>query len=297
MDPHIAVCICTYKRPGLLTRLLEELRYQETGGKFTYSVVVVDNDCQQSAADAVAAFSGKSSIPISYCVEPEQNIALARNRALAVGNGCLVAFIDDDEYPERAWLSELYGTLTATGADGVLGPVEPYFEQEPPKWAREGGFFQRPRYRTGYRIGLRDARTGNVLLRRRILEGDVKPFRGEFATGGEDVDFFRRKMQEGRVFVWCDEAVVREAVPAGRCSRTYLLRRALLRGKNSLKNRPSGFCDILKSCIAITIYFVGLPLLLLVGHRYFMEYLIKICDHAGKLLALVGLNPLANRDL
>src|SRR6266446_6750134 len=41
---HISVCICTYRRPQLLQRLLHEVVNQETNGLFTYSVVVVDNE-------------------------------------------------------------------------------------------------------------------------------------------------------------------------------------------------------------------------------------------------------------
>ena len=54
---HISVCICTFKRPELLTRLLERLENQRTDGLFTYSVVVADNDPAQSARQAVAAFA------------------------------------------------------------------------------------------------------------------------------------------------------------------------------------------------------------------------------------------------
>ena len=41
---HVSVCICTYKRPVLLKRLLEGLGEQDTSGLFTFSIVVVDND-------------------------------------------------------------------------------------------------------------------------------------------------------------------------------------------------------------------------------------------------------------
>src|SRR5215469_9249606 len=41
---HICVCICTYKRPGPLQRLLKGLEGQETQGLFSFSVVVADND-------------------------------------------------------------------------------------------------------------------------------------------------------------------------------------------------------------------------------------------------------------
>ena len=42
--PHITVCICTYKRPEMLKRLLTEVSRQETDGRFTVSAVVADND-------------------------------------------------------------------------------------------------------------------------------------------------------------------------------------------------------------------------------------------------------------
>ena len=50
---HISVCICTYKRPKLLVRLLRKLQKQQTANLFTYSIVIVDNDFNQSAKEAV----------------------------------------------------------------------------------------------------------------------------------------------------------------------------------------------------------------------------------------------------
>ena len=86
---HISVCICTYKRPRFLKRLLEELGGQDTGGLFTYSIVVADNDHLQSAKPVVWDFAAVSSIQVTYCVEPQQNIALARNKAIENANaGC-----------------------------------------------------------------------------------------------------------------------------------------------------------------------------------------------------------------
>ncbi len=69
----ICVCICTYKRSKLLKILLSKLEEQETEGLFDYSVVVVDNDCSESARQTVEAFARQSKIHFSYDVEPEQN--------------------------------------------------------------------------------------------------------------------------------------------------------------------------------------------------------------------------------
>src|SRR5207245_11636111 len=79
---HISVCVCTYKRPAMLAALLHALRLQDTGGAFTYSVVVVDNDHTASAEETVRELLRHSSPPMSYHVEPEQNIALPRNKPL-----------------------------------------------------------------------------------------------------------------------------------------------------------------------------------------------------------------------
>ncbi|TMQ30283.1 MAG: glycosyltransferase family 2 protein, partial [Nitrospirae bacterium] len=69
---HISVCVCTYKRPAMLATLLHALRLQDTGGAFTYSVVVVDNDHTASAEETVRELLRHSSPPMSYHVEPEQ---------------------------------------------------------------------------------------------------------------------------------------------------------------------------------------------------------------------------------
>src|SRR5678815_2037442 len=79
---HISVCICTYKRASYLKYLLATLAEQDTGGLFTYSIVVVDNDCLRSAESVVADFAGASPLEVEYLSEPRQGISLARNRAL-----------------------------------------------------------------------------------------------------------------------------------------------------------------------------------------------------------------------
>ena len=158
-----------YKRLRLLKRLLEELRGQETGGLFTYSIVVVDNDQSRSAQTVVGEFAASSIIPIKYCTEPRQNIAMARNTAVENAHGDLIAFIDDDEFPIKRWLLTLFEALNKYGADGVLGPVKPHFEDEPPQWVVKGKFYERASYPTGFVIDWRKGRTGNVLLKRSLF--------------------------------------------------------------------------------------------------------------------------------
>jgi succinoglycan biosynthesis protein ExoM len=293
---HISVCICTFKRAELLKALLERLENQRTDGQFTYSVVVADNDSMRSAELVVAAFSSTNQMSVTYCIEPEQNIALARNKALQNAEGDYIAFIDDDEFPGDDWLWNLFNTRVSYGVDGVFGPVKPHFEIDPPEWVKKGEFFERPTHFTGYKISWGEARTGNVLFGRSILMDVNTPFRSEFDTAGEDVDFFRRMMGQGYKFVWCNEAVVFEVVPSSRCNRRYLLKRALLRGSNFPKHPTNRLKNATKSLVAVPCYLLALPFLAMLGQHVFLKYLIKLFDHASRLLAYLGLRLVTQRE-
>lgn len=287
---HIDVCVCTYKRPELLKRLLRELAGQETRGLFTYSVVVVDNDRLRSAEAVILEFAATSTVPVTYDVEPAQSICLARNRGIAHAAGEFIAFIDDDEFPEKQWLLKLYQAADRDDVAGVLGPVKSHFDEKPPDWVIGCKFFDRPGHPTGFVIHWAEGRTGNVLLKRSILPPGELPFDPKFHRGG-DTDFFRRMAEKGHVFIWCDEAIVFEVVPPARWTRAFMLKRALLRGSITLKSPGFEVRSVGKSVVATVLYTVALPFTLLLGHHMFMNLLVRLCDHLGKILAFVGINP------
>ena len=295
MLPQITVCVCTFERPQLLARLLEALEHQCTEDRFGHSVVVTDNDPAQSARATVEQFTRRSRLPVLYATEPRRNIALARNEALRHAGGDFIAFIDDDEFPVDGWLLRMLTTCEQYAAAGVLGPVRPHFEEVPPAWVIKGGFWSRPEYPTGRIMDWEESRTGNVLFRREILPEGGPAFLEVFVNGGEDKDFFMRMTQQGHVFRWCAEGIAHETVPRERWTRTYLLRRALLRGRNILKHPGQKGRLLVKSVVAVPLYTVALPFTLLFGQHVFMKYCIRWCDHAGRLLGAVGLNPVNAR--
>lgn len=298
---HISVCICTFKRPEMLAKALEDVIAQVTEAAFSYEVVVVDNDSRRSAEDTVRRFQSTNELKIIYDCEPEQNIALARNRAIQNATGNFIAFMDDDEYPVKDWLSQLYHTMKEYSADGVLGPVLPSFSPEAPQWLKKGNIFDRRRFRTGTRLTTRDTRTGNVLLPRSILQKNLTWFDPAFGrTGGEDVDFFRKQIALGRVFVWCDEAEAYEMIPPERWQTIFHLKKyfriGTLNGEYLRKNSISGFIGLTKSIISVPVRFIVFLFLFPFGKHLWISPALKLTYSISCILAYCGLSLMRYRD-
>jgi len=294
---NITICVCTFRRPEMLKKLLRALKSQKTDGRFDFSVIVVDNDRGQSGADVVRAAAADSPFPIEYLIEPERSISAARNKAVHNAQGDWVAFIDDDEFPDDHWLGRLLETLGRSGSEGVLGPIRPHFDNIPPSWLVKSRLLERKSYRTGETIeNPNDTRTGNALVDRRLFDGDDGSFDLRYGkTGGGDVDFFNRMMLKGYRFVFCNEAIVYETVPPERQRRSYYVQRAFTRGMTTAMYVPLLSLGTLKSLAAIILYTAALPWAFLLGQHHFMEYLVKDCDHLGKVLKYVGIEIVKSR--
>lgn len=288
--PHISVCICTFKRPELLKRTLESVCAQQTDGKFTHSVVVSDNDKAESGRATAEEMASRSAVAVKYAVEPRQGIAMARNNAVRNAAGDFIAFIDDDEFAPAGWLKTLFEAIEGFGCDGVLGPVDPHFEDNAPQWVIKGGFYRRPIVATGTVLEFKRCRTGNVLLKRELF-ADAEPFNPECLCG-EDQDFFKRKIAEGKRFVWCHEAPAYEVVPPVRWKRSFLVRRALFRGVFAQRNHGLQPVRVLQALVSAPLYALVLPIALAFGQSIFMTCVFKLSFHTGRLCALFGYNPI-----
>jgi glycosyltransferase involved in cell wall biosynthesis len=192
-----------------------------------FNVIIVDNDATGSAQAVVRELSAELDYLVSYTIEPQRGLTYARNTALDLGMYAeAIAFLDDDEEADPAWLNELVNAIRDYSADIVTGPVLSRFSNPPAGWIVAGGFFDRPRPLTGTILDV--ARTGNVLIRTEVLKKTGIRFDHRFAfSGGEDADFFRRLHATGAKIVASGEAIAYEAVPASRANVGWLLRRAL----------------------------------------------------------------------
>ena len=290
----VSICIATYCRPLLLKKLLVSLLKLKLSDEFTVEIIVVDNDHANTARETCNKFKNKSKFPFSYLVEPQKNIAIARNRAIREAKGNWIAFIDDDEIADANWLMSLCQTQKKYNADGVTGPIIPIYSEGIPKWIIRGKFFERNRYKTGENPG-KELRTGNMLVKRTLtLKESFDPYFGE--TGGEDSDFFRRLKDKAKIkFVWCDEAIVREFVSRERANLKWILRRAFQGGMvntllylKSKQKRSLQFYIIARSFAILSLFTPLIIPFLLFGPVGTVRILKKIMIQIGHIYSASG---------
>ena len=288
--PHICVCLCTYKRPDRLKRLLTLIGRQKTDGLFTFSLLVVDNDAAGSSQAAVMEAASAAKFEVRYLVEPRQGIARARNMTFTRAEGDYLALIDDDEIPAFDWLLKLYTAIGEYDVDGVLGPVLRHFDHRPPSWLEKSNLLVRRVNPSGSIMRPGASRTGNALIKRSVVSGEAAPFREELRAG-EDQDFFDRKLREGYRFVWSSDAVVFEVNSARRSKWQYFVRRTLLQGACDVHLPGFGPRMIVRSIAGTVVYTAELPFSLLRGGHGFMENVKRLAYHVGRLLMAAGIDP------
>jgi succinoglycan biosynthesis protein ExoM len=298
----ISICICTFRRPALLDQLLMALTEQACDG-LRVEIVVVDNDPAGSAGDVLRNWQSRMPMPLHARHETTPNIAQARNAAVHTAQGEWVLFIDDDEAPDADWIRHLVQTQRQYNADAVFAPVLPRYLPDTPDWIRAGDFFNRRRFATGTAITTKDARTGNVLIRRSKLMAVSTPVGGPFdtafgRTGAEDTMLFRDMLTNGASFIWCDEATVSEEVPAQRANLNWLLRRSYRLGQTYVLSeiaRLGGLQRFLRAAqlgvraLAQLLIAAGVTLLALPFSRIAaIRWLRTTLAQCGKLSALAG---------
>jgi succinoglycan biosynthesis protein ExoM len=234
----VAICVCTFRRPRQLSRLLSALL--GVARPVATCFVIVDNDGEDPEIEAlVTDFRAASEAPVEYLVERSPGISAARNAAVVTARrlgAAMMAMVDDDEWPSRNWLLNLLATQQASGAVAVGGPVEPVFEsnhQVPKKferlWSvREG--------RINGRLYVYCTCNCLLDLDASAFLGD-RPFPEDFGgSGGEDAVFFRRLFFSGAWMAWAEEAVVFEEVPAERASLAWMRRRWYRQGNVGVRS-------------------------------------------------------------
>lgn len=301
----ITICITTYKRPIALDFLLKKIKILNVKEGYLVNVLIIDNDENKSAWAIYNMHKKSFPFPIYYVLEKRRGISYARNSALkhSIYRSDFIIFIDDDEYPEKEWLNNLLETQKKYNADIVTGPVLSVFEEKPPTWIEQGGFFNRRRFKTGTRVEY--VATGNVLIKTSILlEQNGYFFDNRYAlSGGEDTHFFMRLKKQGYSMYWCDEAIVYEKIPKSRVNIKWLVQRSFRLGNTiafceiELYPRKKLLVRIIKAFGSI---FLGIIQVLFQGvfdKKYLVKGLQRLARGAGSLAGIFNIRYLEYKSI
>ena len=227
----ISIVIPTQRRLDQLT-LAALSALGQVGVDDQVELIVVDNDEQPSAQEVIEFLACGSPFPVVYVHEPRSGVANARNAALAVAKGDLIAFLDDDEEASPRWLARLLDTQRKFDADVVFGPVR---GRAPQGVTKHRTYLERFFSREGpSEAGLIDHAygCGDSLVRRSALPDPNHPFSPQRnTTGGEDDLLFAEMKAAGARFAWAPEAFVWEDPVPERLSLRYAITRAFVYGQ------------------------------------------------------------------
>jgi len=138
---RISVVIATKDRARYLERALAS--FGEQRGAPSFEVIVVDNGSSDDTKATVDAAAKAAKFPIRYVFEKEPNRGKARNRGIAITEGYLIVFCDDDIVAPPRFLAS-HETAHSTSGLVVSGPiinVGSYDERPKPSIAHYSGAF------------------------------------------------------------------------------------------------------------------------------------------------------------
>ena len=203
----IGVIVPTIGEAAALARCLDAVL---DGDVAPTEVVVVDQSDDEDVARVVAA-RGPS---VRRVGSEARGLSAARNLGARTATADVLAFTDDDCVPDARWVAELGRAFEAHDAPAaVTGPMLPLPDQAPGRVAVSSRTSREHREFTGRALPWEVGTGGNTAVYRAWLERvggfDERLGVGTPGDAGEDLDLFRRLLQEGGRIVYAPDAVCR----------------------------------------------------------------------------------------
>jgi GT2 family glycosyltransferase/peptidoglycan/xylan/chitin deacetylase (PgdA/CDA1 family) len=191
---HISVIIPTYQRRDVVLASVRALARQEFSG--TFEVIVVVDGSTDGSAQALRELGPP--FPLTVLEQPNQGRAAAVNRGVAVAQGQILLFLDDDMEAHPHLLAE-HARSHREGADMVLGHI-PLHPESPSNFLSAAvGLWAEQRVQRlsspGATIDLYDLITGQASVSKDVFDklgGFDTNFNHGGSFGDEDYDFGHR---------------------------------------------------------------------------------------------------------
>ncbi|RUL87168.1 glycosyltransferase [Tautonia sociabilis] len=228
----ISVCICTWNRADLLDQTLRGLAAMSVPPDLEWELLVVNNNSSDHTDEVIARHEGV--LPLRRLFEPKQGHSNARNCALAAATGEIILWTDDDVLVDPSWLAEVAAAARRwPEASYFGGPIEPWYEEEPPAWVRDHlPMLIGPLVVLDYGPEVRPMTPGetafgaNLAFRANVLKGhSFDPSLGRKGTsliGYDEYDLMNRLRRSGHTGVWVGTARVRHYIPRRRMSERFV---------------------------------------------------------------------------
>ena len=137
MSARLTVAICTWNRCELLRQTLERMTRLSVPAGLDWELVVVNNRSTDGTDAVLGGF--KDRLPLRRVFEPTPGQSNARNAAIGEARGEYIVWTDDDVLVDPGWLAAYVAAFEGwPGAAFFGGPIEPWFEGQPPAWLRAG---------------------------------------------------------------------------------------------------------------------------------------------------------------
>lgn len=171
---------------------------EQNCSSLTYEVIVVNNDPLDSPPAEFVFPDG-----VVFITEEKPGSYAARNAALHVAQGEVIAFTDSDCIPQPDWLMNGLNYLK-DGADRVAGRVELMFKGGELTWAeiyeKAFAFRQKKNVEKGVSV------TANLFTWRSVID-EVGLFDESLMSGG-DIEWNRRASGKGKTIVFGEKCIV-----------------------------------------------------------------------------------------
>ena len=253
----LTVLMATRNRSRILRDVLEAFCHLERPSS-GWKLVVIDNGSMDQTSEVIASFTNR--LPLQSACEPNPGKNSALNTGLALVEGDLTVFTDDDVFPHADWLVQLRKVADTQIKHSMFGgKIVPRWEEPPPpwvQWLQEG-------LRPGS-VGWADQAIVYTLTDPSLTEGPIAPYlifgpnmairtsvfqsgarldssigpRGSSYPMGSETELVNRLSREGHTGWYAARAVVEHFIRKGQLNKAWVMQRAINFGRGQFHLNP-----------------------------------------------------------